>query len=395
MGLIPAGTGDVAVKNHMLRTHATAVIALAVFIAGFDALANLPLWPETQDGRAYGLEWLGYNLVIVPSFFLSLFVAALAAERATNRGMRYIVAWTTAVAAGCLFATALQWAVLAYIFDWNVFQTHDPMAPAGNQYILMGGADKSVWTRHQPVWMLLTWSIPTILATLLYAHWRRATHVRDRLYAAEVDRAETERRVFEAQLRATQARVEPQFLFDTLARVKALQASNPARAVAQLDNLIAYLRAALPRVGDTHSTLEQELELCRTYVDIEKAARSGRCLFVIESPEALARASLPAMVLLPLVARAVAIADSASELSLRLRAELDRDRLRIELSSNFVATDPHSALPEEVRERLFALYRDRAHTGVEQRDDRTRVTLELPLDATAYADEKRANRRFS
>ena len=397
MGFIAAGTGDVAVKNPMLRTHATAVIALAVFVAGFDALANLPLWPPTPDGRASGLEWLGYNLVIVPSFFLSLFVAALAAERATNRGVRYIVAWTTAVAAGCLFATALQWAVLEYIFDWNVFQTHrDLMTPADNQYILMGGADKSVWTRQQPVWMLLTWSIPTILATILYAHWRRATQVRDRLYAAEVDRAETERRVFEAQLRATQARVEPQFLFDTLARVKALQTSRPGRAAAQLDGLIAYLRAALPRADDTHSTLAQEIDLCRAYVEIEKAARNGDWSFVVESPEGLASVSLPAMVLLPLVARAVAIADWSSGLSLRLRVELDHDHLLIRLDNASIASDTQSALPEEVRERLGALYRNRAPALVEHRDDGIRVTLELPLGAAAFVDDSpRASRRFS
>ena len=394
---VAARTRNVSPRGNVLRKHAVAALGLALFIAGFDTLMNLPLWPATQEGRASGLEWFGYNLVIVPSFFLSLFVAALAAERATERGVRYVVAWTIAVVAGCVFATALQWSILEYVFDWNVFETSHARNPlTATYYVLMSGIDKAIWTRQQPVWILLTWSIPTTLATILYAHWRRAAQVRDRLYASEVARAETERQVLEVQLRATQARVEPQFLFDTLARVKALQTSSPGRAAAQLDGLIAYLRAALPRADDTHSTLTQELELCRAYVEIEKAARNDDCSFVVESPEGLANVSLPAIVLLPLVARAVAIADSSSGLSLRLRIALDRDHLRIELDNASVASEAPSALPGEVRERLVALYRNRAQARVEQRDDRTGVTLELPLGPAAWVDDSpRATRRSS
>src|SRR5207253_2475717 len=84
-----------------------------------------------------------------------------------------------------------------------------------------------------------------------------------------------------------------------------------------------------PHLHDTRSTLAQELDLCRAYLDIGQSARSTPSLFAIEAPEVLATASVPAMVLLPLVAHAVACADPARDPSLSLRADFHTDRLRI------------------------------------------------------------------
>jgi len=351
----------------VLRKHAGAALALAVSIALFDALWNFGFWPAGLTG---GLEWFGYNLIIAPSFVLSIFAAALVAERATARGVHYAMAWSVAVAAGCLIATCIEWLILDKVFDWNVFASGE---------LLMRGADKATWTRQQqPIWALLTWSIPAIPSALLYAHWRRAVQVRSRLYAAELGRAETERHVLEAQLQATQARVEPQFLFDTLASLKKLKECNPARAMAQLDSLIAYLRAALPRLNDTRSTLAQELDLCRAYLDLATIAHEPQWSFVIEAPMALASASMPAMVLLPLIVRAAA-SHRPSAGPLTLRADFHQDRLRITLRAN---ANIETLIPPDLRDRLRALYGDRAEiTGESIADGSIRVTVEIPFGA--------------
>src|SRR5437764_1089276 len=351
-----------------MRKHAATALMLALFVAIFDTLLNLGI-ASAPNERDFGLEALGYNLVIVTSFVLSLFAAALVAERATARGVRYGIAWSVAVVVGCLSASALQWLVLTYVFDWSVFASHD---------VLMAGRNREEWTSRQPAWVLLNLSIPATLATLLYGHWRRAAQVGSRLYAAEVGRAETERRVLEARLQATQARVEPQFLFDTLAKLKSIHVSDPARAIAQLDSLIAYLRAALPHLHDTRSTLAQELDLCRAYLDIEQCARSTPSAFSIEAPEALATASVPAMVLLPLVIHAVGCADASRGPSVSLRADFHRDRLRVTLK--YSAPQSDATAPRDVLERLHALYGERARLNTDRATDGfTRVVLEIPF----------------
>ena len=63
-----------------------------------------------------------------------------------------------------------------------------------------------------------------------------------------------------------QAQVEPHFLFNTL---QALVESNSPRAAGVLQCLIAYLRAAMPRLHEREANLGDELTL------VENAVRHG------------------------------------------------------------------------------------------------------------------------
>src|SRR5262249_16312456 len=88
------------------RVHFAAALGLAIFFAIFDTLMNFPLWIGSPVNRALMLEWLGFNLVVCLAFAPSLFVAALAADGATSRGVPYVIAWGTAALSACAFATA-------------------------------------------------------------------------------------------------------------------------------------------------------------------------------------------------------------------------------------------------------------------------------------------------
>ena len=59
----------------------------------------------------------------------------------------------------------------------------------------------------------------------------------------------------DARLRLLQAQVAPHFLFNTLANVQALVDSGSPQASAVLRSLIAYLRAAVPRLHEPAATL--------------------------------------------------------------------------------------------------------------------------------------------
>ncbi len=64
---------------------------------------------------------------------------------------------------------------------------------------------------------------------------------------AELERANTQRDLLESRLQVVQAQVDPTLLFDGLADVHRLYRINSSTAAARLDELIAYLRAALPK----------------------------------------------------------------------------------------------------------------------------------------------------
>jgi signal transduction histidine kinase len=121
----------------------------------------------------------------------------------------------------------------------------------------------------------------------------------------DLARSELQRQALDARLNLLQAQVAPHFLFNTLANVKALVDSGSPRASAVLDSLIAYLRAAVPQLHQAATTVGQELQLVRAYLELMHMRMPDRLQFGIHvDPEALQLRCAP-MTLLTLVENAV------------------------------------------------------------------------------------------
>ena len=73
--------------------------------------------------------------------------------------------------------------------------------------------------------------------------------------------------------------------------------ARPARADEMLGNLITYLRHSLPRTEDSLSTLGEELERARAYLEILKIRMGPRLALQIEVPDTLKSIAFPAMML--------------------------------------------------------------------------------------------------
>jgi len=101
------------------------------------------------------------------------------------------------------------------------------------------------------------------------------------------------------------AQVEPHFLYNTLASAQVLTRSDPARADAMLGNLIQYLRHSLPRTEDAPSTLGEELERSRAYLDILAIRMGPRLSLQVDVPDELQRLVFPPMMLQTLVENAI------------------------------------------------------------------------------------------
>ena len=70
-------------------------------------------------------------------------------------------------------------------------------------------------------------------------------------------------------------------------------------------SLIAYLRAAVPRLHDPATTLSQELHLVRAYLDVMQMRMPDRLQFALRFDEEAAGLRCPPMTLLTLVENAV------------------------------------------------------------------------------------------
>lgn len=113
------------------------------------------------------------------------------------------------------------------------------------------------------------------------------------------------RQLAEARLMVMRAQVEPHFLFNTLAHVHALQEIDPPQASTMLERLISYLRAAMPTMRETSSTLGREIEVVRAYLDLLKIRMGARLNYAIDIPSELSNISFPPTMIATLVENAI------------------------------------------------------------------------------------------
>ena len=122
---------------------------------------------------------------------------------------------------------------------------------------------------------------------------------------ADVAQTVTEKELTAAKLSLLHAQVEPHFLYNTLASAQYLTRSDPARADEMLGNLITYLRHSLPRTDTSASTLGEEVERARAYLEILRIRLGPRLQLQIDVPRHLLTLPFPAMMLQTLVENAI------------------------------------------------------------------------------------------
>ncbi len=148
---------------------------------------------------------------------------------------------------------------------------------------------------------------------ILFAPWiavavmvrQREDFAREQASAFEVERSELERQATEARMRLLQAQVQPHFLFNTLANVQALVDSGSPQASTVLGSLIAYLRAAVPRLNDPVTTMRQEINLVRAYLELMQLRMPDRLQYSLNVEDVALDLRCPPLTLLTLVENAV------------------------------------------------------------------------------------------
>ena len=125
----------------------------------------------------------------------------------------------------------------------------------------------------------------------------------------QLEAAHLQARDADLRLSVLQAQVEPHFLFNTLASVRALVRQDPAQAEDTLDALVDFLRASIPKLRDgeskLHSTLGQQLDLCGSYLALMQVRMGGRLSYVVEADPALRAVAFPPSILITLVENAI------------------------------------------------------------------------------------------
>ncbi len=211
----------------------------------------------------------------------------------------------------------------------------------------------------------------------------------------ELHSAQLESQLARAHLSALNMQLQPHFLFNTLNAIMVLvRQQKTADAEQTLGRLSDLLRCVLDDVDAPEVSLRRELEYLRLYLSIEQVRFQDRMSVEIAvDPEAF-DASVPHMVLQPIVENAIrhGIGGSSSAGRIRIGARRVNATLEMEVQDDGPGLIPGSAARSRgigltnTRARLAQLYGDAASLSVENGGQRGVVaTIIMPYRAAETA----------
>jgi signal transduction histidine kinase len=131
-----------------------------------------------------------------------------------------------------------------------------------------------------------------------------ARRIIDERYQRDLRQKEISKLATEAELRALRAQLNPHFLFNALTTIGYLIQTAPQKALGVLMQLTGLLRGVLKPAGE-FVTLGEEMELIRSYLEIETSRFEDRLRIEIDVPANLRLIRIPSLLIQPLVENAV------------------------------------------------------------------------------------------
>ncbi len=217
---------------------------------------------------------------------------------------------------------------------------------------------------------VLRWSSVAVSVAALQNVRMRSARVENDLRRAELAKLEGDTQLANLRLQALRAQIEPHFLFNTLATVRHLGATDPALRARLLDHLHTFTRLSLAaQPGNQVWTLGQELELVRAYLGVVGIRMDGLLAVDFDVDDAGLACDLPPLMLATLVENAVkhGITPSTRGGSIRIEARHDRNGLAVTVADTgvgFRASAGTGIGLANTRARLRTAYGARASLGL-------------------------------
>jgi sensor histidine kinase YesM len=140
-----------------------------------------------------------------------------------------------------------------------------------------------------------------------------------------------------AELEALQAKINPHFLYNALNSIAGLVHLDPDKAEKMVLLLSKFFRYSTQVKNHYHSTLAEELEMVRTYLEVEQVRFEDRLAYNIElENEDLNQAKIPSFLLQPLVENAIkhGISKIAEQGVIHIKVYEENNQLCIHIHDN-------------------------------------------------------------
>jgi len=341
------------------RRHLGIVLAFCAVVPVTGVLFKLAVEPASHSGAVAG--------EVIVCFVIGL--AAMLSVIATENRLAGVLGPVPRMAIAVLVAAATGTVLMEAVTQLLIRPLGLPFE--GGETAMYSGDFHRIAYRFSGA---ATWSLMLIALYAMLEASRRATK---ELHAVRVAALAAERSVLEGDLRAMQARVDPDLLFDTLLAVDRAYAGSVRSGEEALDALSGFLRAALPAEAVATSTVARELEHVRAYLAVRELLSASRPDVEMGAEPAARETPMPAMLMLPLVRWALD-GRPAARLELRVRRREGALGVSVESELAEARSSPAGDLAG-VRKRLMHLYQERGRLDVSTDAGKRRAVMEIPL----------------
>lgn len=264
--------------------------------------------------------------------------------------------------------------------------------------MVLGTTNAYIWLNQYPGFDTLAALKPVMMLGLMftalcffyfYAHEQKLV-AENALEVAKRRQSEQEKALLLSQLKQLQSQIEPHFLFNTLANVNALIASEPHKAQRMLEKLTDLLRSSM-RHREGVSTLKDELELIDAYLGIQSIRLGNRLRYSLPDDPQWHALCLPPMLLQPLVENAIehGIEPKAEGGEVNVTIERLQDAIVLTVSDNGAGLGEipkgNGIALENVRQRLQGLFgRDAKFTLTQNAKGGVTATIRIAEHAMTH-----------
>lgn len=203
----------------------------------------------------------------------------------------------------------------------------------------------------------------------------------------KVRRLELEKNAVESELRLLQSQMEPHFLFNTLANIRSLIDADPGKAGAMLDSFAAFIRSSLRTSRDRTVTLQQEMDIVGSYLDLFSVRMGDRLRYRLDVPDSLRDLLLPPLLVQPLVENAVkhGLEPSVRGGEIAVSAGREGDVVRIVVADSGVGINEASTGNgiglDNIRKRLQLAFGEKGRLTLEaNQPSGVKAVIELPVE---------------
>ncbi|EOR92567.1 two-component sensor histidine kinase [Arcticibacter svalbardensis MN12-7] len=186
----------------------------------------------------------------------------------------------------------------------------------------------------------------------------------------------------QAELATLQSKINPHFLYNSLNSIASLIHEDPDKAESMTLKLSKLFRYSINNSQEATVQVQEEIEILRTYLDIEKVRFGDRIQFVIEVDESLLKVQIPRFLIQPLVENALkhGLKDMADHALLRISI-VKKDGLVISVSDNGIPFPENLEIGyglQSTYDKLGLLYPDHYEVQITNQPIK-QISIKIPI----------------